>query len=102
MKLRELGSTIECEITYLSIMLDNVTSTYLPFTPLLGAYVENSDFFIRKYCFCFKSRYFALVCRLFSRRDPEEDGMMKRRGRQGPNANLVKTLVFFFLESEVS
>jgi hypothetical protein len=28
--------------------------------------------------------------------------MMKRRGRQGPNANLVKTLVFFFLESEVS
>lgn len=40
--------------------------------------------------------------RLFSRRDPEDDGMMKRRGRQGPNANLVKTLVFFFLESEVS
>lgn len=35
-----------------------------------------------------------LYKKLFSRRDPEEDGMMKRRGRQGPNANLVKTLVF--------
>uniref|UniRef100_A0A2K5URY7 Cohesin subunit SA n=1 Tax=Macaca fascicularis TaxID=9541 RepID=A0A2K5URY7_MACFA len=42
-----------------------------------------------------------LFKKLFSRRDPEEDGMMKRRGRQGPNANLVKTLVFFFLESEL-
>ncbi|KAK1346392.1 hypothetical protein QTO34_000248 [Cnephaeus nilssonii] len=42
-----------------------------------------------------------LYKKLFSRRDPEEDGVMKRRGRQGPNANLVKTLVFFFLESEV-
>ncbi|KAM4797705.1 LOW QUALITY PROTEIN: cohesin subunit SA-2-like [Urocitellus parryii] len=42
-----------------------------------------------------------LYKKLFSRRDPEEDGMMKRRGRQGPNANLVKTLVFFFLESEL-
>uniref|UniRef100_A0A8D0H4L6 Cohesin subunit SA n=1 Tax=Sphenodon punctatus TaxID=8508 RepID=A0A8D0H4L6_SPHPU len=41
-----------------------------------------------------------LYKKLFSRRDPEEDGIMKRRGRQGPNANLVKTLVFFFLESE--
>ncbi|KAG8144554.1 putative Cohesin subunit SA-2 protein [Naja naja] len=41
-----------------------------------------------------------LVLQLFSRRDPEEDGILKRRGRQGPNANLVKTLVFFFLESE--
>ncbi|XP_031228496.1 cohesin subunit SA-2 [Mastomys coucha] len=42
-----------------------------------------------------------LYKKLFSRRDPEEDGIMKRRGRQGPNANLVKTLVFFFLESEL-
>ncbi|XP_012520284.1 PREDICTED: cohesin subunit SA-2 [Propithecus coquereli] len=42
-----------------------------------------------------------LYKKLFSRRDPEDDGMMKRRGRQGPNANLVKTLVFFFLESEL-
>lgn len=40
--------------------------------------------------------------RLFSRRDAEDDGILKRRGRQSPNANLVKTLVFFFLESEVS
>lgn len=47
-------------------------------------------------------KYFLIAHRLFSRRDPEEDGIMKRRGRQGPNANLVKTLVFFFLESEVS
>uniref|UniRef100_A0A8D1G3K1 Cohesin subunit SA n=1 Tax=Sus scrofa TaxID=9823 RepID=A0A8D1G3K1_PIG len=39
-----------------------------------------------------------LYKKLFSRRDPEEDGMMKRRGRQGPNANLVKTLVFFLHE----
>ncbi|KFO21029.1 Cohesin subunit SA-2 [Fukomys damarensis] len=42
-----------------------------------------------------------LYKKLFSRRDPEEDGIMKRRGRQSPNANLVKTLVFFFLESEL-
>ncbi|XP_056664870.1 cohesin subunit SA-2 isoform X1 [Monodelphis domestica] len=42
-----------------------------------------------------------LYKKLFSRRDPEEDGILKRRGRQSPNANLVKTLVFFFLESEL-
>ncbi|KAJ6663328.1 hypothetical protein lerEdw1_010464 [Lerista edwardsae] len=42
-----------------------------------------------------------LYKKLFSRREPEEDGILKRRGRQSPNANLVKTLVFFFLESEL-
>uniref|UniRef100_A0A8C3JYQ2 Stromal antigen 2 n=1 Tax=Calidris pygmaea TaxID=425635 RepID=A0A8C3JYQ2_9CHAR len=42
-----------------------------------------------------------LYKKLFSRRDPEDDGILKRRGRQSPNANLVKTLVFFFLESEL-
>uniref|UniRef100_A0A6I8QTC3 Cohesin subunit SA n=1 Tax=Xenopus tropicalis TaxID=8364 RepID=A0A6I8QTC3_XENTR len=42
-----------------------------------------------------------LYKKLFSCRDPEEDGIMKRRGRLSPNANLVKTLVFFFLESEL-
>uniref|UniRef100_A0A8C3S466 Cohesin subunit SA n=1 Tax=Chelydra serpentina TaxID=8475 RepID=A0A8C3S466_CHESE len=42
-----------------------------------------------------------LYKKLFSRREPEDDGLLKRRGRQGPNANLVKTLVFFFLESEL-
>ncbi|KAF1672694.1 STAG2 protein, partial [Pygoscelis papua] len=42
-----------------------------------------------------------IKCVLFSRRDPEDDGILKRRGRQSPNANLVKTLVFFFLESEL-
>lgn len=52
--------------------------------------------------FVVKVNLFCLDHRLFSRRDPEDDGMMKRRGRQSPNANLVKTLVFFFLESEVS
>uniref|UniRef100_A0A8C0FQQ6 Cohesin subunit SA n=1 Tax=Bubo bubo TaxID=30461 RepID=A0A8C0FQQ6_BUBBB len=35
------------------------------------------------------------------KKDPEDDGILKRRGRQSPNANLVKTLVFFFLESEL-
>lgn len=39
--------------------------------------------------------------RLFSQREPEEEGAPKRRGRQSPNANLIKTTVFFFLESEV-
>lgn len=39
--------------------------------------------------------------RLFSQREPEEEGAPKRRGRQSPNANLLKTTVFFFLESEV-
>ncbi|XP_053811847.1 cohesin subunit SA-2 isoform X4 [Vidua macroura] len=42
-----------------------------------------------------------LYKKLFSRRDAEDDGILKRRGRQSPNANLVKTLVFFFLESEL-
>lgn len=42
-----------------------------------------------------------LYKKLFSYRDPEEDGMLKRRGRQSPNANLIKTMVFFFLESEL-
>lgn len=70
-------------------------------------------------CICKKNNILILICsgkgneeetcpeiifpfRLFSRRDPEDDGILKRRGRQSPNANLVKTLVFFFLESEVS
>lgn len=44
MKLRELGSTIKCEIMYLSIMLDSITPNYLPITPLLGAYIWNPDF----------------------------------------------------------
>uniref|UniRef100_G3Q3N2 Cohesin subunit SA n=1 Tax=Gasterosteus aculeatus aculeatus TaxID=481459 RepID=G3Q3N2_GASAC len=34
-------------------------------------------------------------------REPEEEGAPKRRGRQSPNANLIKTTVFFFLESEL-
>ncbi|MBN3318552.1 STAG2 protein, partial [Atractosteus spatula] len=42
-----------------------------------------------------------LYKKLFSHRDTEDDGMPKRRGRQSPNANLVKTTVFFFLESEL-
>ncbi|XP_053555095.1 cohesin subunit SA-2 [Bombina bombina] len=42
-----------------------------------------------------------LYKKLFSCRDPEDDGILKRRGRLSPNANLVKTLVFFFLESEL-
>ncbi|KAM3911876.1 cohesin subunit SA-2 isoform 2-T2 [Leptodactylus fuscus] len=42
-----------------------------------------------------------LYKKLFSCREPEDDGILKRRGRLSPNANLVKTLVFFFLESEL-
>ncbi|XP_069468760.1 cohesin subunit SA-2 isoform X1 [Ambystoma mexicanum] len=42
-----------------------------------------------------------LYKKLFSCRDPDDDGILKRRGRLSPNANLVKTLVFFFLESEL-
>jgi len=45
-------------------------------------------------CVCVSSR-------LFSQREPEEEGAPKRRGRQSPNTNLIKTTVFFFLESEV-
>ncbi|XP_041949814.1 cohesin subunit SA-2a [Alosa sapidissima] len=41
-----------------------------------------------------------LYKKLFSNRSPEEDGM-PRRGRQSRNANLIKTTVFFFLESEL-
>ncbi|KTG39529.1 hypothetical protein cypCar_00008550 [Cyprinus carpio] len=41
-----------------------------------------------------------LFKKLFSHRDPEDDSMPKRRGRQSVNANLIKTAVFFFLESE--
>lgn len=39
--------------------------------------------------------------RLFSHRLPEEEGL-PRRGRQSLNGSLIKTTVFFFLESEVS
>ncbi|XP_057204848.1 cohesin subunit SA-2 isoform X1 [Triplophysa rosa] len=42
-----------------------------------------------------------LFKKLFSHRDPEDDSMPKRRGRQSINANLIKTAVFFFLESEL-
>ncbi|KAM9375919.1 cohesin subunit SA-2 isoform 2-T2 [Pholidichthys leucotaenia] len=42
-----------------------------------------------------------LYKKLFSHREPEEEGAPKRRGRQSPNANLIKTTVFFFLESEL-
>eukprot|EP00061_Rhincodon_typus_P009343 g32774.t1 len=43
-------------------------------------------------------KYFVLV-KLFSQKDPESDeGAVKRKGRQSPNAKLIKTLVFFFLE----
>uniref|UniRef100_A0A672SA58 STAG2 cohesin complex component n=1 Tax=Sinocyclocheilus grahami TaxID=75366 RepID=A0A672SA58_SINGR len=42
-----------------------------------------------------------LFKKLFSHRDPEDDSMPKRRGRQSMNANLIKTTVFFFLESEL-
>uniref|UniRef100_A0AAY4ARS7 Cohesin subunit SA n=1 Tax=Denticeps clupeoides TaxID=299321 RepID=A0AAY4ARS7_9TELE len=41
-----------------------------------------------------------LYKKLFSHRGSEEDGM-PRRGRQSLNANLIKTTVFFFLESEL-
>uniref|UniRef100_A0A4W4FEX3 Cohesin subunit SA n=1 Tax=Electrophorus electricus TaxID=8005 RepID=A0A4W4FEX3_ELEEL len=41
-----------------------------------------------------------LYKKLFSHRGPEEDGL-PRRGRQCRNANLIKTTVFFFLESEL-
>lgn len=39
--------------------------------------------------------------RLFSHRGPEEEGL-PRRGRQSLNGSLIKTTVFFFLESEVA
>uniref|UniRef100_A0A6Q2WUH3 Cohesin subunit SA n=1 Tax=Esox lucius TaxID=8010 RepID=A0A6Q2WUH3_ESOLU len=42
-----------------------------------------------------------LFKKLFSTREPEEEGAPRRRGRQSPNANLIKTTVFFFLESEL-
>uniref|UniRef100_H3C5Z5 Cohesin subunit SA n=1 Tax=Tetraodon nigroviridis TaxID=99883 RepID=H3C5Z5_TETNG len=42
-----------------------------------------------------------LYKKLFSQREQEEEGAPKRRGRQSPNANLLKTTVFFFLESEL-
>ncbi|XP_064422599.1 cohesin subunit SA-2 isoform X1 [Latimeria chalumnae] len=42
-----------------------------------------------------------LYKKLFSHREPEEEGMPRRRGRLSPNANLIKTMVFFFLESEL-
>lgn len=43
------------------------------------------------------------VSRLFSRHDPQaEEALAKRRGRNSPNGNLIRMLVLFFLESEVS
>lgn len=44
-----------------------------------------------------------VICRLFSRHDPQaEEALAKRRGRSSPNGNLIRMLVLFFLESEVS
>lgn len=41
--------------------------------------------------------------RLFSRHDPQaEEALAKRRGRSSPNGNLIRMLVLFFLESEVT
>ncbi|MFT7796092.1 cohesin subunit SA-2-like isoform X2 [Arapaima gigas] len=42
-----------------------------------------------------------LYKKLFSSQDGTEEGVSKRRGRQSANANLIKTTVFFFLESEL-
>ncbi|KAF4091293.1 hypothetical protein AMELA_G00035380 [Ameiurus melas] len=42
-----------------------------------------------------------LFKKLFSHQNIEDDSMPKRRGRQSLNANLMKTTVFFFLESEL-
>ncbi|XP_046705064.1 cohesin subunit SA-2 isoform X2 [Silurus meridionalis] len=42
-----------------------------------------------------------LFKKLFSHQNIEHDSMPKRRGRQSLNANLMKTTVFFFLESEL-
>ena len=41
-----------------------------------------------------------VVRRRFSNRGREEEGL-PRRGRQSHNGGLIKTTVFFFLESEV-
>uniref|UniRef100_A0AAQ5YF32 Cohesin subunit SA n=1 Tax=Amphiprion ocellaris TaxID=80972 RepID=A0AAQ5YF32_AMPOC len=41
-----------------------------------------------------------LFKKLFSHRGPDEDGL-PRRGRQSLNGSLIKTTVFFFLESEL-
>lgn len=47
--------------------------------------------------------YSLVMCRLFSRHDPQaEEALAKRRGRSSPNGNLIRMLVLFFLESEVS
>uniref|UniRef100_A0A3Q3X0P1 Cohesin subunit SA n=1 Tax=Mola mola TaxID=94237 RepID=A0A3Q3X0P1_MOLML len=43
---------------------------------------------------------YSYVFMLFSHRGPEEDGL-PRRGRQSLNGSLIKTAVFFFLESEL-
>lgn len=44
-----------------------------------------------------------LPVRLFSRHDPQaEEALAKRRGRSSPNGNLIRMLVLFFLESEVT
>lgn len=46
---------------------------------------------------------FSLSVRLFSRHDPQaEEALAKRRGRSSPNGNLIRMLVLFFLESEVT
>lgn len=45
----------------------------------------------------------SLSLRLFSRHDPQaEEALAKRRGRSSPNGNLIRMLVLFFLESEVT
>lgn len=60
------------------------------------------------YCFSLSRLFrlsisFSLSVRLFSRHDPQaEEALAKRRGRSSPNGNLIRMLVLFFLESEVT
>lgn len=65
--------------------------------------LEHTHYYLIK-CFYILHCLSVCVCvcsrRLFSQRGPEEEGL-PRRGRQCLNANLIKTTVFFFLESEV-
>lgn len=63
---------------------------------------QTVQFFINSLLVGFWADFFRCVDqRLFSHRGPEEEGL-PRRGRQSLNGSLIKTTVFFYLESEVT
>lgn len=80
-----------CFNKYQSSSFDLILNNTSSLIPSCGSFVQHAK--ILHVCWC-------RVHRLFSHHGPEDEGR-PRRGRQCLNANLIRTTVLFFLESEV-